>query len=94
VRSFGTRRAGLDPRSENRKTWAMEEIFRLAGREADLIVFCPTEKWRLNCIDYILRSGGQCKDVTKFLMTVGETLRSSDSDGQEDGKFGRSKMSA
>lgn len=64
-----------------------KEIFDKAGRKDDLIVFSPDMPHRFNFLDYVIRSGGHTRDVTKCITTIGETLRSSDTKGGESADF-------
>lgn len=63
------------------------EIFAKHGRAHDLIPFSPRHGARFNLLDYVIQSGGHTRDVTRCIMTIGETLRSSDTKGGEDSDF-------
>lgn len=60
-------------------------LFADAGRRNDLIEFSPSQSQRFNFLDYEMRHGGQTRNITKLITTIGETLRSSDSKGGENG---------
>ena len=64
-----------------------KEIFEKAGRKDDLIIFSPDTPYRFNFLDYVLKSGGHTRDVTRCITTIGETLRSSDTKGGENADF-------
>ncbi|HEX4132935.1 MAG TPA: TraM recognition domain-containing protein [Pirellulales bacterium] len=53
-------------------------IFAEQGRSDDLLVFSPEANLRCNFLDCIRKQGGDSRDITSFLMTIGETLRSVD----------------
>ncbi len=59
-------------------------IFEAAGRSKDLRVFSPTEPLRFNFLDYEMRHGGHTRNITKCILTIGESLRSNDSGGGAD----------
>lgn len=55
--------------------------------ERELVVFEPDGDWRFGLLDFIQREGGDARQVTRCLMSIGETLRGSDTNGREDGDF-------
>jgi hypothetical protein len=75
----------LCAKPEDATMW--KEIFDKAGRKEDLIVFSPDTPYRFNFLDYVIKSGGQVRDVTKCITTIAETLRASDTKGQESADF-------
>ncbi len=62
-------------------------VFQRAGRPKDLLVFGPDEPLRFNFLDYVLRSGGHTRDVTRCITTIAETMRSGDTRGGENADF-------
>lgn len=65
-----------------------ESIFAGAGRSDDLIVFDVKSPWRFNFLDYETQAGGHTRNITRCIKIIGETLRSSDSNGGgEEGHF-------
>lgn len=70
---------------EDREFWS--SIFEKAHRQLDLVVFGPNEAARFNFIDYEAAAGGHARNITRTIMVIGETLRSSDTKGGEDGDF-------
>ncbi len=62
-------------------------LFAEARRLDDLITFSPSSDRRLNFLDYELRQGGHTRNIVRAIMTIGETLRSSDAKGREDADF-------
>ena len=70
---------------EDRAMW--EKIFQAAGRSQDLLVFSPDSPLRFNFLDYEMAQGGHTRNITRTLMTIGETLGNSDTDGREDSSF-------
>jgi len=70
---------------EDRGMW--ERIFKAVGRSQDLLVFSPDSPLRFNFLDYEMAQGGHTRNITRTLMTIGETLGNSDSDGREDSSF-------
>lgn len=70
---------------EDRAMW--ERNFAAAGRSQDLLVFSPDSPLRFNFLDYEMAQGGHTRNITRTLMTIGETLGNSDSDGREDSSF-------
>ena len=70
---------------EDRAMW--EKIFKAAGRSQDLLVFSPHSPLRFNFLDYEMAQGGHTRNITRTLMTIGETLGNSDTDGREDSSF-------
>ncbi|WP_145377600.1 type IV secretory system conjugative DNA transfer family protein [Symmachiella dynata] len=53
----------------------------------DLIVFSPDGPWRFDFLDYEMRQGGHTRNITRLIMTIGETLRSSDHSASENSDF-------
>jgi len=71
---------------EDRTMWIEE--FAKAGRQDDLLLFAPDQPLRFNFLAYEMnQGGGQTRNITKTLMTIGESLRSSDANGREDADF-------
>jgi hypothetical protein len=70
---------------EDRAMW--ERIFQAAGRSQDLLVFSPDSPLRFNFLDYEMAQGGHTRNITRTLMTIGETLGNSDTDGREDSRL-------
>ncbi len=70
---------------EDRALW--QRIFAAAGRSKDLLVFSPEQPLRFNFLDYEMQQGGHTRNITKTLTTIGETLRSSDTDNREASDF-------
>lgn len=70
---------------EDRVMW--ERIFAAAGRSQDLLIFSPDSSLRFNFLDYEMSQGGHTRNITRTLMTIGETLGNSDTDGREDSSF-------
>ena len=75
----------LCAKPEDAAMW--KEIFEKAGRKDDLIVFSPDMPHRFNFLDYVIKSRGHTRDVTRCITTIGETLRSSDTKGGENADF-------
>jgi hypothetical protein len=75
----------LSATPSDREMW--EQLFRECGREGDMRVFGPQESLRCNALDYIMRTGGSPRDITKFLTVIGETLKASDQKGGENAEF-------
>ncbi|OWK40995.1 type IV secretory system conjugative DNA transfer family protein [Fimbriiglobus ruber] len=75
----------LAAKPEDRALW--EGLFAAAGRAGDLRVFGPDQPLRLNFLDYVLKSGGHTRDVTRCLATIAETLLAADSRGGEGADF-------
>ncbi|MBX9787851.1 MAG: type IV secretory system conjugative DNA transfer family protein [Pirellulales bacterium] len=50
-------------------------IFKRAGRSKDLLVMEPGGDLRINFLEEASRYGGQTREITQFITTVGETLR-------------------
>lgn len=75
----------LAAKSEDSAMW--RGIFAAAGRADDLLIFSPNNPLRFNFLDYEMRCGGHTRNLVKVLMTIGETLRSSDTAGGEDADF-------
>jgi len=71
---------------EDRAMW--EVIFTKAGRRDDLLIFAPDQPLRFNFLAYEMnQGGGHTRNITKTLMTISESLRSSDANGREDADF-------
>ena len=75
----------LCAKPEDKAMW--RRIFHNADRQADLLVFEPAGDLRFNFLDFEMRHGGHTRNVTKCITTIGESLRSSDTNGREDGDF-------
>ncbi len=80
----------LAAKPEDRAMW--ESVFKAAGRESDLLIFSPDHPLRLNFIDAEMRAGGQTMNIVRCITTIGETLRSADKKGGEDGDFWESQQ--
>jgi len=65
---------------EDRELWL--PIYQEFNRE--LLLFGPRHDLRFNAIDYEYRQGADARSITKYLMQIGETLRSSDVKGSGD----------
>jgi hypothetical protein len=85
VRSRNSGGLILCSKPEDAAMW--RETFARHRRKDDLIVFSPSQPARFNFLDYVIKSGGHTRDVTKCITTIGETLRSSDTKGGEDADF-------
>lgn len=70
---------------EDRAMW--QRIFRDAGRADDLLVFSPEHHLRFNFLDFEMSQGGETRNITKCITTIGETLRSADTDKREAADF-------
>jgi hypothetical protein len=71
---------------EDRAMW--EAMFTAAGRRDDLLIFAPDQPLRFNFLAYEMnQGGGHTRNITKTLMTISESLRSSDTNGHEDADF-------
>ena len=71
---------------EDRAMW--EGIFTAAGRRDDLLIFAPDQSLRFNFLTYEMnQGGGHTRNITRTLMTIAESLRSSDTNGHEDADF-------
>jgi hypothetical protein len=75
----------LCAKPEDEGMW--RRFFANAGRTADLRVFGPDQPLRFNFLDYVVSSGGDTRQITQCLSSIGETLRSGTSNGREDGQF-------
>lgn len=75
----------LCAKPEDAAMW--QAIFARCGRTGDLIIFSPDQPNRFNFLNYVIQSGGHTRDITRCLMTIAETLRSSDTKGGEDADF-------
>jgi hypothetical protein len=64
----------------DRKYWTSR--FAEAGRPEDLLIFGPGEPYRFNFLDAEMAAGGDTRNITRMILTVGE-LR-----GNEDGQPG------
>lgn len=62
-------------------------LARRVGRSADMMVFSPEHPLRFNFIADEMKRGGSTRSITQLITTIGESLRSADSDGREDGNF-------
>lgn len=62
-------------------------IFVKAGRKDDLLVFSPDSPLRFNILGYVFGMGGHTRDVTRCITVIGESLRSADTKGGENGDF-------
>jgi type IV secretory pathway TraG/TraD family ATPase VirD4 len=86
----GCRKIGgviLASKPEDRQFW--EDIFRKAGRARDLVVFSAASALRFNFIDFILRNGGDTREITKAIMVISETLEQSGGEGRQHDPFWR-----
>jgi hypothetical protein len=63
----------LASKPEDREFW--ERIFANAGRREDLLIFDPASPLRFNFIDEVVKNGGDSRDITQCILTIGETLR-------------------
>ena len=72
----------LAAKPEDLAMW--QGIFAAAGRSQDLRVFSPSESLRFSFLDYEMRNGGHTRNITKCILTIGESLRSNDSGGGSD----------
>jgi hypothetical protein len=77
----------LASKPEDREFW--EDIFRKAGRARDLVVFSAASALRFNFIDFILRNGGDTREITKAVMVISETLEQSGGEGRQHDPFWR-----
>ena len=80
----------LAAKPEERAEW--EGLFAEAGRPDDLLVVSPAHDLKCDFLDYELRHGGSTRDAVACLRTVGETLRSGDRQGGDDGEFWRTQQ--
>ena len=66
-----------------------QAMFASCRRQRDLIVFGSLkDKWRFNFLDFVCKDGGDTREITRCIRTIGETLQSGDGKGQgEDGDF-------
>lgn len=71
--------------AEDKSMW--QRIFAEAGRGDDLLIFEPGGKLQLNFLDYVHQMGGDTREITKCVTTIGETLRSSDTNSGENSQF-------
>jgi type IV secretory system conjugative DNA transfer VirD4/TraG family protein len=78
---------GLIVAAKNTDADDVREIFRQAGRLDDLYVINPDGELCLNFIDEIRAQGGDAREITRAIMTMGESLRSSDRRGGESSDF-------
>jgi hypothetical protein len=65
-------------------------IFASAGRNDDLIIFGSDTPWRFNPLQYMVSKGADAREITDFLLTVGERLEG----GGEGGSSGDAKWFA
>ncbi len=82
------RRSGgliLCAKPEDRAMW--QRIFANAGRECDLFIFEPDGSFRFDFLDYVLKFGGDTREITECVTTIGEALRSGNSNGRENERF-------
>lgn len=70
---------------EDRMMW--ERTFEAAGRRDDLLIFSPDQPLRFNFLNFEMQQGGHTRNITKTLTTIGESLRSSDTDNRESSDF-------
>ncbi|MGL5094484.1 MAG: hypothetical protein ACRDD1_02785, partial [Planctomycetia bacterium] len=70
---------------EDRAMW--QRIFRDAGRADDLLIFSPEHPLRFNFLDFEMSRGGETRNITKCITTIGETLRSAGADKREAADF-------
>lgn len=70
---------------EDRAMW--EKIFRDSGRSDDLLIFSPDHPLRFNFLDFEMSQGGHTRNITRCITTIGETLRSGDTDKREAADF-------
>jgi len=75
----------LCAKPEDKPMW--EKMFARHKREKDYSVFEPGGTCRFNFLDFVLQSGGDTRQVTKCITTIGETLRSDKSGGTENSRF-------
>lgn len=75
----------LCAKPDDARRW--QELFAEAGRADDRLVFGPQSSLRFNFLDYELQRGGQTRNIVRLIMTIGETLRASDSKGRENADF-------
>lgn len=75
----------LAAKPDDRPMW--ERRFREAKRSADLVIFAPGQAKRFDFLDYEMRHGGQTRNITRLIMTIGETLRGSDRQQGENSDF-------
>lgn len=75
----------LCAKPEDKAMW--QKIFAEAGRECDLLVFEPGGPLRFNFLDYVQKSGGDTRQITQCITSIGQTLRSRGTGGREDGQF-------
>jgi hypothetical protein len=75
------------PKSEDVAMW--RQTFAKAGRPNDLLEFdADGSPLRLNFLQEAQRHGGHTREITRCIMTIGETLRSNDQRGNgEDSAF-------
>jgi len=75
----------LCAKPEDEAMW--RRIFANADRKSDLLIFEPGGALRFNFLSYVVKSGGDTRQITKCITSIGETLRSSDASGREDSQF-------
>lgn len=75
---------GLAAKPEDVHDW--KRHFARAGRAEDLLIFAPGSGLCFNVLDYIVKCGGSCRDITRCLIAISETVRPKDGSG-EDSKF-------
>lgn len=70
---------------EDVRLW--QKIFAQAGRSRDLLIFEPEGKLRFNFLAEALRRGGHTREITHCITTIGETLRSANTNRGENADF-------
>jgi type IV secretory pathway TraG/TraD family ATPase VirD4 len=75
----------LCAKPEDKPMW--QEIFAKAARTDDLLIFEPGGPLRLNFLDYVLKTGGDTREITKCITSINETLRSRGGNRGEGGEF-------
>ena len=68
------------------------DIFRKAGRPDDLLVFGPDHPLRFNFLDYVSTHEKHTRNITRFIMTLGESLRTNAGGGGDDGSYWESQF--
>ncbi|MBS0262159.1 MAG: hypothetical protein JSS02_09440, partial [Planctomycetes bacterium] len=69
---------------EDVKLW--KDIFDRAGRTDDLLIFEPDGGLRFNFLNYVVTRGGDTRQITRCITTIGETLRAGEQRGDSEGK--------
>ena len=75
----------LAAKPEERAEW--EQLFAAAARSDDLRIVSPAHDLKCDFLDYELKNGGSTRGVVTCIRTIGETLRSGDRKGGEEGDF-------